>query len=117
MWCVNVISDNKALYFLAVQCYPLVISHSHSFLFHPKTNLGDKDQTERNGAAKDDHQSYNAKLDIGLVSRQKRHGGTDDAHDAHVVHAHPDVFAVVESWDANVPRLPCQETTKQLMGK
>lgn len=83
-------------------------------LVHIETDLGNKDQTERDGAAKDDHQCHNAELDIGLVPCQKRHCSTDDAHDAHVVNTHPDVFAIVESRDAHVPGLPCQETAKQL---
>lgn len=83
-------------------------------LIHTETDLGNKDQTECDGAAKDDHQRHDAELDIGLVTCQKRHGSADDAHDAHVVNAHPDVFAVVESRDTHVPGLPCQETAKQL---
>lgn len=85
-------------------------------LLHTETDLGNKDQTERDGAAKDDHQCHNAELDIGLVSCQKRHSSPDDAHDAHVVNTHADVFAVVEGRDAHVPGLPCQETAEQLSG-
>lgn len=83
-------------------------------LVYTETDLGNKHQTERDGAAKDDHQCYNAELDIGLVPRQKRHRSTDDAHDANVVNTHPNVFAIIKSRDAHVPGLPCQETSKQL---
>lgn len=82
-----------------------------------KTDLGNKYQTEGDGATKDDHQSHNAKLHIRLISGQKRHRSTNNAHDAHVVDAHSNVFAVIESGDANVPGLPCQETAKQLQGR
>lgn len=79
-----------------------------------ETDLGNEDQTERDGAAKDDHKGHDAELHVGLVPRQERDGGADDAHDAHVVNAHPDVLAVVERGDAHVPGLPCQETAKKL---
>lgn len=97
-----------------------LLSQTHTrahTLFQSETDLGNEHQTERDGAAKDDHQCHDAELDIGLVSGQKGHRGTDDAHDAHVVHAHPDVLAVIEGRDAHVPGLPCQETAKQLSGK
>lgn len=80
------------------------------------TDLGNKDQAERDGAAKDDHKGHDAELHIRLIPCQKRDGGTDDAHDAHVVNAHPDVLAVVECRDAHIPGLPCQETAKKLQG-
>lgn len=94
-----------------------VVWYTLTLVWLTKTHLGNKDQAESNGAAKDDDQSYDAELDVGLISRQERHRGTDDAHDAHIVHTHPNVFAVIESRDADVPRLPGQETTKQLRGK
>lgn len=87
-------------------------SDTCSCSFTQNTDLGNEDQAERDGAAKDDHQRHDAELDVGLVPCEKRHGGTDDAHDAHVVNAHPDVFAVVESRNAHVPGLPCQEAAK-----
>ena len=93
-----------------------VLIHTLS-LFTLKSDLGNEDQTERDGAAEDDHQGHDAELDIGLVPGQKGHSSTDDAHDAHVVDTHPDVFAVIESGDAHIPGLPCQETAKQLRGK
>lgn len=80
------------------------------------TDLGNKDQAERDGAAKDDHKGHDAELYVGLVPRQKRDGGANDAHDAHIVNTHPDVLAVVERWDAHVPGLPRQETAKKLEG-
>lgn len=83
-------------------------------LVHTETDLGNKDQAERDGAAEDDDQRHDAELDVGLVPGQEGHGRTDDAHDAHVVDAHPDVLAVVESRDAHVPGLPGQETAEQL---
>lgn len=83
-------------------------------LTHAETDLGNKDQTERDGAAKDDHKGHDAELHVGLVPRQKRDSGADDAHDANIVNAHPDVLAVVERRDAHVPGLPCQETAKKL---
>lgn len=100
-----------------MQSNPPVPVHALFSFTKEKTDLGNEDQTECDGAAKDDHQCHNAELDIGLVSCQKRHCSTDDAHDAHVVNTHPDVFAVIESRDAHVPGLPCQETAKQLSGK
>lgn len=95
---------------MAKQSYPLS-------LIHTETDLWNEYQTERDGAAKDDHQCHNAELNIGLVPCQKRDSSTDDAHDAHVVNAHPNVFAIIESRDAHVPGLPCQETAEQLPGK
>lgn len=83
-------------------------------LVHTETDLGDKDQAERDGAAEDDDQRHDAELDVGLVPGQEGHGRADDAHDAHVVDAHPDVLAVVESRDAHVPGLPGQEAAEQL---
>lgn len=80
------------------------------------TDLGNKDQAESDGAAKDDHKGHDAELHVGLVPRQKRDGGADNAHDAHIVNTHPDVLAVVERWDAHVPGLPRQETAKKLEG-
>lgn len=117
MWCVNVVIIKHSSFwqFRVIHLYSL--THTHCLVFHTNTDLGNEDQTERDSAAKDDHKRYNAELDIGLVSGQKRHGGTNDAHDAHVVHAHPDVFAVIEGRDAHVPGLPCQETAKQLSGR
>lgn len=88
-------------------------SHTHP-LCPIKTDLGNEDQTERDGATKDDHQRYNAELDIGLVPRQKRHRGANDAHDSDVVHAHSDIFAIVKSGNAHIPGLPCQKAPKQL---
>lgn len=75
-------------------------------LFPTKTDLGDEDQAERDGATEDDHQRNDAELDVGLIPGQKRHRGADDAHDANVVHAHPDILAVIESRNAHVPGLP-----------
>lgn len=86
---------------------------------HPsftQTDLGNEHQAERDGAAEDDDQSHDAELDVGLVPGQEGHRSPDDAHDAHVVHTHPDVLAVVESWDAHVPGLPGQEAAEQLSG-
>lgn len=90
---------------------------SDNFRMCLKTNLRNKDQTEGDGATKDDDESYDAELDIRLIPGQKRHRSTDDAHDANVVHTHSDVFAVVEGRDAHVPGLPCQKASKQLCGK
>lgn len=89
---------------------------AHTELVYPNTDLGNKDQTESDGATKDDHQRYNAELDIGLIPGQKRHCSANNAHNANIIHTHPDVFAVVESRDAHVPGLPGQETAKQLSG-
>lgn len=79
--------------------------------------LWHKHQTESDRAAEDDDQSHDAELHIGLVSREEGHGRPDDTHDAHVVHTHPDVLAVIQGRDAHIPRLPGQETTKQLEEK
>lgn len=76
--------------------------------------LRHKHQAESDGAAEDDDQGHNAELHVGLVARQEGDGGPDDAHDAHVVHAHPDVLAVVEGGDAHVAGFPRQETAEQL---
>lgn len=107
---------------MPVQSHPPAISNAHAHRqtsppAHAKTDLGNEDQTECDGATKDDHQSYNAKLDIGLIPGQKRHCSTDYAHDANVVDAHSDVFAVIESRNAHIPGFPGQETAKQLQGK
>lgn len=68
--------------------------------------LWHKHQAEGDGAAEDDDQGHNAELHVGLVPGQEGDGGPDDAHDPHVVDAHPDVLAVVECWDADVAGLP-----------
>lgn len=78
------------------------------------SHLWHKHQAERDSAAENNNQGYDAELYVRLVASQEGHSGTDDAHDSHIVHAHPDVFAVVQSRDADVPRLPGQETTEQL---
>ena len=118
LWHVNAVIIrvlNSFWYCWVIQCK---LSHTlgHTLCL-TKTDLGNEDQTKCDSAAEDDHQCYNAELDIGLVSGQERHSGANDAHDAHVVHTHPDVFAVIEGRDAHVPCLPCQETAKQLSGK
>lgn len=82
----------------------------------PGPDLGNEDQAERDGATEDDHQGHDAELHVGLVPGQKGDGGADDAHDAHVVDAHPDVLAVVERRDAHVPGLPRQEAAEKLEG-
>lgn len=87
-----------------------------TILVNANTDLWNKDQTEGDGATKDDNQSYDAELDIGLIPGQKRHCSADNAHDSNIVHTHADVFAVIESRDAHVPGLPCQKATKQLSG-
>lgn len=69
-------------------------------------------QAEGDGAAEDDDQGHDAELHVGLVPGQEGDGGPDDAHDAHVVDAHPDVLAVIECGDADVAGLPSQETTE-----
>lgn len=63
-------------------------------------------QAEGDGAAEDDDQGHNAELHVWLVPRQEGHGCPNDAHDPHVVDAHPDVLAVVERGDADVSGLP-----------
>lgn len=87
---------------------------SDNSLLSLKTNLRNENKTEGDGATKDDDESYDAELDIRLIPGQKRHRRADDAHDANVVHAHADVFAVVEGRDAHVPGLPRQKAAKQL---
>lgn len=95
----------------------VIFKHSAcTIIVNANTDLGNKDQTEGDGATKDDNQSYDAELDIGLIPGQKRYCSTNNAHDANIVHTHADVFAVIESRDAHVPGLPCQKTTKQLSG-
>lgn len=79
------------------------------------SDLGDEDQAERDGAAEYDDQRHDAELDVGLVAGQEGNGGTDDAHDAHVVDTHADVLAVVERRDADVAGLPGQEAAKELV--
>lgn len=68
--------------------------------------LRHKHQTEGDGAAEDYDQSHDAELHIGLVPGQEGDSGANDTHDSHVVDAHPDVLAVVESGDADVAGLP-----------
>lgn len=63
-------------------------------------------QAEGDGAAEDDDQGHDAELHIWLVPGQEGDGRPDDAHDPHVVDAHPDVLAVVERGDADVSGLP-----------
>lgn len=94
----------------------LITAAETHMLARADTDLGNKDQAERDGAAKDNNKGHDAELHVGLVPRQKRDGGADDAHDAHVVNTHPNVLAVVERRDAHVPGLPCQETAKKLGG-
>lgn len=64
-------------------------------------------QAESDGAAEDDDQGHDAELHIGLVTCQEGDGSPDDAHNPHVVHAHPNVLAVVEGRDAHVAGFPC----------
>lgn len=94
----------------------LITAAETPVLARTDTDLGHEHQAERDGAAKDDHKGHDAELHVGLVPRQKRDSGADDAHDAHVVNTHPDVLAVVERRDAHVPGLPRQETAKKLEG-
>lgn len=68
--------------------------------------LGYKHQAEGDGAAEDDNQGHNTELHIRLVPGEEGDSGTDNAHDAHVIDAHPDVLAVVECRDADVAGLP-----------
>lgn len=63
-------------------------------------------QAEGDGAAEDDDQRHDAELHIGLVPGQEGNGRPDDAHYAHIVDAHPDVFAVIECRDADIACLP-----------
>lgn len=68
--------------------------------------LGHKHQAEGDGAAEDDDQGHNAELHVGLVPGQEGDRRPDDAHDPHIVDAHPDVLAVVECRDADIAGLP-----------
>lgn len=68
--------------------------------------LGHEHQAEGDGAAEDDDQRHDAELHVGLVPGQEGDGGPDDAHDPHVVDAHPDVLAVIERGDADIAGLP-----------
>lgn len=79
---------------------PLVIGRGRGrYLWH-------KHQAESDGATEDDDQGHDAELHVGLVTRQEGDGSPDDAHDSHIVHAHPDVLAVVEGGDAHVSGFP-----------
>lgn len=112
--CVGVCShgdelEEKVVRVLITAAEVLVLARTH-------TDLGNKNQAERDGAAKDDHKGHDAELHVGLVPRQKRDSSADDAHDAHVINTHPDVLAVIERRDAHITSLPCQETTEKLEG-
>lgn len=76
--------------------------------------LWHKHQAEGDGAAEDDDQGHDAELHVRLVPGQEGDGCPDDAHDAHIVDAHPDVLAVVERGDADISGLPSQEAAEQL---
>lgn len=89
----------------------LIIVEQYTFW---ASHLWHKHQTEGDCAAENNDKGYDAELHIRLIPRQEGHSCTDDAHDSHIVHTHPDVLAVIQSRDADVPCLPGQETTKQL---
>lgn len=73
-----------------------------------------KNQTQRDGAAEDDDQCHDAELHIRLIPGQEGHRCPNDTHDAHIIHTHANVLAVVQGWNAHVSGLPGQETSKQL---
>ena len=75
-------------------------------LLAPAPYLWHKHQAEGDGAAEDDDQGHNAELHVRLVPGQEGDGSPDDAHDPHVVDAHPNVLAVIECGDADVSGLP-----------
>lgn len=81
---------------------------------HCSTYFWHKNQTQRDGAAEDDDQCHDAELHIRLIPGQEGHRCPDDTHDAHIIHTHADVLAVVQGWNAHVSGLPGQETSKQL---
>lgn len=54
-----------------------------------------KHQAECDSAAENNDQGYDAELHVGLIPCQEGHSCTDDAHNSHIVHTHPDVLAVI----------------------
>lgn len=81
---------------------------------HETTYFWHKNQTQRDGAAEDDDQCHDAELHIRLIPGQEGHCCSNDTHDAHIIHTHADVLAVVQGWNAHVSGLPGQETSKKL---
>jgi len=90
--------------------FPIGLDHA----VRCSTYLWHKNQTQRDGAAEDDDQCHDAELHIRLISGQEGHCCPNDTHDAHIIHTHTDVLAVVQGWNAHISGLPGQKTPKQL---
>ncbi len=79
-----------------------------------ETDLRHENETKRDGGAEDDEEPDDEVGGVLLVLDDEGDGDAADAHDEHVVDAHPDVLGVVESRDADPPRLPGQEAAEDL---
>jgi hypothetical protein len=76
--------------------------------------LGHEDEAKRDRSAENDENRNDEKSSVLLVNENEGDGDAEDAHDDHVVHAHPDVLAVVQRGQAHVPRLPREKTAEYL---
>lgn len=93
--------------FVVVKC--LLTHHRYR-----KPYLWDKDQTQCGRGTEDNEDRYDHKGGILLISQYKGQSGANNAHDDHVVHAHSNIFRIVQCWNAYMTCLPCQKDADRL---